>query len=304
MNKYQVRLFFKQIKVVKRVYLKLIYIYQSYLFSKNPKRLANHSYKQIFKKDINWNNPQDLIEKTIWMQFNTDTSLWSMCADKYLVREYVKQAGEERLLNRIYGCYYSADDIDFNQLPDRFVLKSNNACGTVMLVKDKSKIDIFRTKKKMLNWLNYKYGIINAQLHYLKIKPCIIAEELLTDDMHDSLIDYKFHCINGVPELVLVISERNVESHVYNTSMYDLEWNDVSKIYCIQQPKYTIEKPLSFDTMVEACYNLAQNIPYVRIDFYDIDGRAYFGEMTFTTGFGTLTKEFYNYMGSKLIIKK
>jgi hypothetical protein len=286
------------------IYRRIVYAKHLYYFKKNPKQLANISYKRVFKQDINWLTPSDLIEKIIWMQFNIDTTIWTKLADKYLAREYVKESGYGHLLNRLYGSYKSVQQIDFRSLPDKFVIKPNNACEEVILVKDKSKLNISRAKRKIKRWLKYKYGVMNAQLHYLSIPPCIIVEEYLENKNQEenSLIDYKLTCFNGIPESILVVSERNPRDHTYKLNLYDLNWSPMTKFLCQHVNDKEILRPDSLDQMIHACRILGSNIPYVRIDFYDIEGKPYFGEFTFTTGFGYFTKEYYNLLGTKLKI--
>ena len=196
--------------------------------TKDPKTEANRVYYPFFKKYIDWDNPKDLIEKIFWLQFNTDTSLWTKCADKYLVRDYVKEHGYEDHLPIIYGKWDKIEEIDFSKLPEKFVLKSNNGCGTVLIINNKKKLNIKKVKRKLKRWLSLPYGYSGAQLHYLKIKPCIIAEELLENNKEDilispnSLIDYKIYCINGEPQAIWVAYDRTYTG-VYMT-IYDTNW--------------------------------------------------------------------------------
>lgn len=270
------------------------------LYKKDPKLLANQSYKRTYKHDIDWKNPKDLNEKIIWMQFNTDTSLWSRLADKYLVRDYVREMGEEKLLNKLYGRYESAEEIYFENLPNQFVLKPNNSSGKVILVKDKSKLDIIKTRKTLNKWLKSTFIYNNAELHYSRIEPCLIAEEYLSDKNQDTLIDYKFYCFNGVPESIEVVTYRSSRIHYVEMNLYDIEWNLISE-HIFYPLGNNVSKPKSFNEMVTACQNLAKNIPFVRIDFYEVDGKPYFGEMTFTPGY-IFTNEYSEYLGRKLTI--
>jgi hypothetical protein len=234
-----------------------------------------------------------------------------MCADKYRVRDYVEECGFKEALPELYGKWDNAKDIDWDKLPNSFVLKTNNGCGTNIIVKDRLELNIKPTIKKLNNWLSASYGYNNSQMHYIKIKPCIIAEELLLpsrDDKiisPDSLIDYKIWCFEGVPESILVVHNR--ENSNYLLSFYDLKWNNITegKIVSNKHKSYNdIPKPKSLDKMIEMAKILSKNLPQVRIDFYDIDGKPYFGEMTFTTGYGNYTKEYYDYLGSKIDLNK
>jgi hypothetical protein len=262
----------------------------------------------VFNKNIDWDNPTDLIEKIQWLQICSDTSLWTTCADKYLVRGFVKERDCGHTLNSLYGKWDNASQIDWSKLPDSFVIKTNNSCGQNILVKTKQDIDFALVTEQLEKWLKSKYGYYSAQLHYARIKPCIIAEKFLCNktEPNKSLIDYKIWCFHGEPEFVLVVYNRTDDN--YSLSAYDLEWNNISDWAFNKNNKHFsgvgITKPESFDEMIRVSRRLSDNIPQVRIDFYDIDGKPIFGEMTFTTGFGYFSDEFYKYLGNKIDIKR
>lgn len=284
------------------------FVRTKFLLKFKPEIIANIDYKSVFKKNINWDNPTDLIEKIKWLQLYSDTTLWTKCADKYLVREYVKEKGCEDTLTELYGRWDNAKDIDWSKLPNSFVLKTNHGCGHVILVKDKNTLNISQIVKQLNRWIRIKYGFFNAQLHYTKIKPCIIAEKMFINknESNKSLIDYKIWCFHGVPEFVLVVYDRTEES--YSLSSYDLDWNNISNNTFNKNDRHysgaEISRPESLHKMIEVAKKLSKDIPQVRVDFYDIDGDVIFGEMTFTTGFGYFSKDFYNYLGSKINLEE
>lgn len=298
-------------------YLNNIYIYRKYVFllhkrnvEKNPEKELERCYYPFFKKKVNWENPINLIEKTYWLLFNTDTSLWSKCADKYLVRKYIEECGFGNMVVKLYGKWDTANEIDFNSLPKRFVLKTNHSCGTCIVVRDKTQLNIKKIRKKLDRWLSIPYGYSGAQLHYTKIKPCIIAEEYLKEEGEnqllspDSLIDYKIWCFSGEPESIWVAYNRT-KNGVYMT-LFDLDWREHPE-YLISSDYYTysdrkIKKPLCLDKMLEACRVISQPFPQVRIDFYCIDDKPIIGELTFTTGWGFFTYDYYDFLGSKIDI--
>ena len=276
-----------------------------------PKYLANVTYKSIFKKDINWENPSNLIEKIYWLQLNTDTSLWTLCADKYRVRNFVKEKGCGELLNKLYGVWKNANDIDFDTLPNSFVLKTNNSCGQIIVVSDKSKLNIEEARKKLNNWLRVEYGYDGAQLHYTRIKPVVIAEEFLSENNQLSPIDYKIWCFNGKAEFILCVYDRGWSekgSDKYSLSTYDLDWNNTSSKTLNSNNAHfsgeSIKKPVKLNEMINYAEKLAAGFPEVRVDFYYINNRIIFGELTFTTGYGYFKEEFYEYLGTKITINK
>lgn len=298
------------------IYSKLRYVWGTILFykykllyEKDPHKAADALYYKIFKRHLNFNNPQNLIEKIAWLSLNTDTSMWTLCADKYRMRSYIKEKGLENYLPHLYGHWDNPFDIDFSLLPDSFVLKSNNGCETVLLVRDKKLIDVDKTKELLKRWLSRPFGYMGAQVHYLKIKPCIIAEELLVQDAQeksfspDSIVDYKIWTFNGIPESVLIVYNRRV-GHM-NLALYDINWNPIPK-YLRNGKHYSVElnlfipKPECFDQMKEIAAKLGKGFKEVRIDFYVINGKPIIGEMTFTSGYGYFTDEYYDYLGSKI----
>lgn len=275
---------------------------------KDPKGEANRVYKKSFGHDIDWDNPKDLIEKIYWLQFNTDTSLWSTCADKYAVRDYVTQCGLENILVKLYGKWDNENDVDFESLPSRFVAKSNNASGTVLVVKDKSKLNINKTRKKFKEWLETPFGYYSADLFYTNIKPCIIVEEFLEDNskISSSLVDYKIWCINGEPESVWVAYDRKPSKPV-KMALFDLEWKPLTQ-HLVSGDHYAydqndmIEKPAVLDEMLDVCRKLSKPFKEVRVDLYVVNNKIYFGELTFSTGYGFYTQEYFTYLGSKINI--
>jgi len=275
------------------------------IYGISPRWGADLIFKRFFHKKINWNNPKNLQEKTYWLLFNTNTDLWSHCADKYRVRDFVKERGAEEILTDLYGQWENVDDIDFDTLPDKFVIKANNGCGSVIAVKDKSKADIKKIKKQLSQWMKYPFGYNGSQFHYLRINPCIIAEQLLEEEgvtkelSPHSLVDYKIWCFEGQPESVIVVFDR--APGYTQQAVYDLEWNDLSpKVFSASYYKKPFPKPKNFDKMLEYARILSKGFEEVRVDFYDVDGKIYFGELTFTAGYGDLTDEYYEYLGSKI----
>lgn len=295
-------------------------IYKTYLFYKykllyhlSPRKAADVIYYKTFVKHINWENPQNLNEKIRWLLLNSDTTLWSICADKYKVREYVIKKGCPEILVELYGVWDKPEDVEFESLPNEFVLKSNNGCGTVKIVKNKNALDYKKVIKEMRTWVSRPFGYMGAQVHYLAIQPRIIAERLLIGDecqrliSPESLIDYKVWCINGIPECILVIFGR--EGLQYYRQVYDINWEPMPHVLAksTRHSLYTdiqIPKPECLDKLLEYARILSEDFPEVRVDFYIIDKQPIFGELTFSAGMGTLSDEYYNYLGSKIDLSK
>ena len=285
----------------------LIKYYKKYLEKHDLKKLADFIYYQTFGKRINWTNPTNLSEKINWMKFYSDTSKWTELADKYKVREYVEKKGMSNILVKLYGVWESADNINFDMLPNSFVLKTNHACGTVLLVEDKTKLNERETRELLNKWLRVTIGKETAEPHYLGIKPLIIAEEFLKPSTGEGIVDYKLFTVHGRTELVMVCSDRKIGVGA-SISLYDSNWNFCPERLgaCHAGDGVTaIAKPESFDKMKELAEILCKDFPFVRMDFYDIDGKVYFGEMTFTPKGGycsTLTEEESLRIGKQIIL--
>lgn len=292
-------------------YLK--FLLKKILFQIDPKIEINRCYRNAFNKMPNLNNPQDLIEKIYWMELNTDTSLWTKCADKYLMREYVKECGCESYLPKLLAKWDSAAEMDFSSLPNEFILKTNNGCETCYIVHDKYKEDILKVKHLFNKWMKIEFGYAHSQIHYLGIKPCIIAEELLSQSSEEkkfspsSLVDYKVWCINGIPESIWVAYDRKEE--YVGMDLYDTKWNRMpDKLVSINHYRYNesihIPKPICLDEMLQVATTLSKPFPEVRVDFYVINNKPIVGELTFSTGYGYFTYEYYGYLGNKTDISK
>lgn len=266
-------------------------------------------YYQAFKKHSNLKEPTDLIEKIYWMELHSDTSMWTLCADKYRIREYIEKLDLMQYMPKLYGKWDRADDVDFDKLPNSFVIKSNNGCATVKVVTDKCEIDTKEMRKTLWKWLHLPFGYQNCQLHYTKIKPCIIAEELLDNDYSDispaSLVDFKVYCINGEPQFIWVAYNR-INMHVH-TQCFDTKWNPKPEYlkngmshYVYDPAEKTFEKPQCLDEMLEVARRISAPFPQLRADFYVVNGKPIIGEMTFTQGYGFLKYEVYKELGEMI----
>lgn len=299
-------------KIIKRIKSFVIHYLYIILYKIRPRYAADLMYYHAFHKRMNLKNPKNLIEKINWLQFNSDTSLWTLCADKYRMREYVTEKGLQDYLPKLYGHWENPENIDFNALPNEFVLKSNNGCGTVKIVRDKKTLDIDAVKTLLKSWLK-PYGYTGGQTHYLRIKPCIIAEELLAQSkqggvISSSLIDYKLWCINGVPESFFVAYNRH-EALKIDIALYDTKWNPLPQFLQNTnlekyRPEVEIPVPPCLDEMLEIASKLAEPFPEVRVDFYIVNDKPVIGELTFTTGYGYFTDEYYELLGSKMVINQ
>lgn len=242
-------------------------------------------YYRWSKKIIDWRNPRNLQEFSMCQLFSKEISLdfFAMLADKVAVRNFVKERIGEKYLNKLYGTWDSADKIDFKQLPDRFVLKTNNGCNSNVILKSKDGADIEAIRRKLDYWLHFPYGELTGQVHYSRIKPLILAEEYLEQKKGiDSLpYDYKFFCFNGEPRFILYYEERKLNEHVTPNMLFDLNWKPIPS--AVRHPvSHDVARPQSLELMTRLATELSKGLRFVRVDFYEIDGNPIFGEMTLT----------------------
>ena len=238
-------------------------------------------YKRWTKKDLNLENPKTFNEKIQWLKLYDSTPIKTQLADKYLVRKF--------------------DDIDFDKLPDKFVLKCNHGSGWNLIVTDKNSIDKVEAKKKFDMWMNknymYQFGL---EFHYKNIVPKIIAEEYLENNNND-LYDYKVWCDNGEPEYIMFLSNRK---NGLKMSFFDKEWNLMPFHYSHPQHEEKIQKPKNLDKMIELSKKLSEGFPYVRVDFYVLNnGSIKFGELTFTSLSGVCRwndEKYDRFLGDKI----
>lgn len=235
-------------------------------------------------------NPKDLNEKIMWLEFNTDTSLWSRLADKYEVRSYLQEKGLGRYLLTLYGVYDSVDEIDFNALPDSFAIKMTNGYGQTILVHDKSRTDLVKLRRQIAAWGMKRFGIAGAEPHYSRIRPRIIAEQLLPVAEGELPIDYKFMCFNGKPDTCLLCSGRDADTFHCKFDLYRLPvWQrNINGINLPFRPVRSFAPPLNLDEMLKTAELIAKEFPFVRVDFYEVDGKMFIGELTFTPAAGRI----------------
>ena len=274
------------------------------LIKHNPEKMFSIWHKRSTGKLLNINPPVTLDDKIAYMEFHTDTTEWSRLADKIKVREYVQECGYVDILPKLYGVWDKVEDIDFNQLPDAFVIKTNNASATNILVRDKNKVEINSIQKQLNKWLVQDYGYQSCQPHYSRIKPMILAEEYLGLNAECTpLIDYKFYCVNGSPKYVIVYTDRKPNSHDMKRTIYDMNWN-LHQEYLgrLAIKGEAVQKPTSFFLMKDIASRLSQGFPFVRVDFYEIEGKPIFGEMTFTPGMQETNEKFGIELGQIMVL--
>lgn len=297
-------------KAIKNPKLILLFFLNSRIFRLLPDDLyLKIKYRLTMGRKLDLNNPETFNQKLQWLKLYDRKPEYTQMVDKYEVRKYIKEIIGEEYLIPLLGVYDSFEEIDFDNLPDEFVLKPNHTSGNVFICKDKSKIDYKKLKKEVNRWLKREYYWLHREWPYRNVKPRIICEKYLEDESSKELRDYKFMCFNGVVKCIFVFSNRYSPTGL-NIDIYDVNWN----LMPFGRPNIAstgvkIPKPKNFQKMIQYAEKLAVNIPFIRVDFYEVNGHLYFGELTFypASGFGKFTPEYYDdILGSwlKLTIEK
>jgi hypothetical protein len=224
------------------------------------------------------NNPKTFNEKLQWLKVYDRKPEYTRYVDKYEVRSYIKETIGEEYLIPLIGVYNSFDEIDFDILPNQFVLKPNHTSGNVYICKDKSKIDYVKLKKEVNAWMKREYYWVHREWPYKNIKPKIICEDYMVDESGTELKDYKFFCFNGEPKAFFIASDRGIDTRF---DFFDLEFNHLPVMQHYINATKPLKRPPGLEEMIFLSRVLSKGLAHVRIDFYDINGRIYFGEMTF-----------------------
>ena len=287
---------FKKNDLIRKIYTKSNKKIVSFLVKNTPVLASKYLYRKATGKKLNLKNPQDFNEKLQWLKLNWQNPLVTQCADKYEMREYVRNCGCEEVLNELYDVYEATSEIDWDSLPSKFALKCTHGCGFNVICDDKSKLDKNEALEKLNEWLKIDFSLYAAELHYAKIKPRIICEKYIETDAGFLPNDYKIYCFNGDVKIALVCSDRVTELKL---NFLDLNWKRIDigseKFNKGEVPK----KPKCFDIMINYAEKLSKPFPFVRIDFYDYNNKPVLGEMTFTP-VGCMAM-YYNDFGLKML---
>jgi len=268
---------------MKKYYHKIKSRFISVLYTISPVLLARYLFRIKRGRSLNLKNPQTFDEKLLWLNLYWRHPLKTQCADKYMMRAYVKNHGLGHMLPELLGVYEKSKDIDFNALPERFVLKCTHGNGFNIICLNKSKLDLEETRHKLDAWMKIDSSKRAGELHYALIKPRIICEVYLDDSTGGLPVDYKIQCFDGKAYCTLVCCERHIDEHDVKLAFYDREWK--KKLPYVKSgilAKKDIPMPGTYPEMVDAAEKLSKPFPHVRVDFYNINGKAVIGEMTFT----------------------
>lgn len=253
-----------------------------------------------FQRKLSLDNPQTLADKVAWMELHTDQTVPARLTDKYEVRSFVRERGLENLLIPCCGGPWTdVREIDFNSLPESFVIKATHGCGMNLLVDDKASLNLDEARRTLNRWLHEDYPRSCIEPHYQLIEHRLYAEDMLHDAA--GIVDYKFYCFYGEPKFILRVADRDTEEHL---NLFDYHWKSLSE-HIQNKPVIspTPEPPSQLAEMLNVSRRLSQGFDFVRVDLYDIHGSIFFGEMTFSPSasvFPNFDDEFVAQWGKEL----
>ncbi|QGH36258.1 glycosyl transferase [Gracilibacillus salitolerans] len=293
---------FRQLKTaLNEPKITLLYILRLKIFRFIPDTLyLKITYKLKTGNKLNLKDPKTFNEKLQYLKLYDRNPIYTQLVDKYEVRKYIVTTIGEEYLTPLLGVYDSFDEIDFSELPNQFVLKCTHDSGGLVICKDKSRLDINAAKEKITKCLKKNYYYIYGEWPYKNVKPRIVCEKYMEDEHGTDLKDYRFFCFNGIPRFIAVDFNITDKSKT-RRNLYDLEWNLMNgSISYPRELSEVVPKPIELNKMINLSKILSKNIPHVRVDFYYVNGKVYFGEMTFfhQSGYGKIQpKEFDMEMG-------
>lgn len=248
---------------------------------------ARLQYFKYHREILHLNHPRTYSEMLMWLKVHGRLDRYHNMADKYAVREYVTEKLGADYVIPLLGVWDSADEIDFDKLPDKFVLKANHGCDYNVICTDKSKLDIEDTKKKLDRWINEDFYREEREMQYKGIKPKIIAEKYLEDES-GQLRDYKFYCVEGVPKMIQYDVDRFTD---HKSELMDTDWKRLKTVQVgtFSELGPQSPKPAALPKLLEAARKLSNDFWFVRVDLYLVGDQVYFGELTFTPGDGLVT---------------
>lgn len=241
------------------------------------------SFFKATKRWLNFRNPKTWSEKLFWLNQYWQPEEKSICADKYRVRDWVTKKGHSDILLPLLGVYEKAEDINFDELPNRFVLKCNHGCACNIIVEDKSTLNIPDACDKLNNWLKRDYSLDYNEKHYHNIPPLIICEQFLPVNSYSDVIDFKIHCFNGTPQWIGICYDREKNGTNPKEMIYSPEWKRLMYLKSDRQDDGKwVNRPDKLDRMLELAKDFSKDFPYVRVDLYFVGEQIFFGELTFT----------------------
>lgn len=260
---------------------RFVYLSRKEFYNNMPdEKFLKRKFKCLTKNDLNLDDPVSFNEKIQWLKINYRKPEFVQMVDKNAVKDYVaEKIGQEHIIPTL-GIYNSFSDIDFDKLPDKFVLKCTHDSASTIVCSDKKTFDRKKAKKQITKFLKRNYHMLGREWPYEFVEPKIIIEKFMVDESGTELKDYKFFCFNGKVKCVSIDFDR-FTNHRSNYFTPDFELTDIGKQDCPPDPDRKLDKPENWNEMIEIAQKLSDGLPFLRVDLYNINGKVYFGELTF-----------------------
>ena len=250
------------------------------LSSVNDEEYIKRRYKIVVGKDLNLENPTLYTEKLQWLKLYDHNPKYTLMVDKYNVKNYVKEKIGEKYIIPTINVWDRFEDIDFDLLPNKFVLKCTHDSGSVVICKDKEKLNLKKVKKRIKKYLKRNYYICSREWPYKDVHPRILAEKYMEDENDGELRDYKFFTFNGEPKIVYITQGRT-ETCETVADFFDMNLNHLNLEIDHKMSMERPHPPKNFELMKGFARILSEGTPQLRVDFYEVNGNVFFGEMTF-----------------------
>ena len=272
-------------KIFKKLYLDKQTL--EYKLEHDPEKFLKSQYRQKMGRELDLKNPITYTEKIQWRMLYGDNPLYVSCTDKVAVRDWIDELKKSGRIDDLkcpgwYGVYDDPDELNFDELPDSFVLKSNHGSAQILICTDKKSINEDQVRNELRGWLNKNHFYVAGEKQYKNIKPKIIAEELLSGD----IIDYKLLCFMGKPYITKVTKQNKKGSKNVEAETYYNDWTPVDFEWKNTDIRTEFEKPENWERMLEIAEVLSEPFNFVRVDLYSVGSSIYFSEMTFTPNHG------------------
>lgn len=274
-----------KLKKIIKVFMEKEYRYEclnSHGFSKfiSSEALLKMRYFSRFQKELNLETPKTYTEKLQWLKLYDHKDIYTIMVDKYEAKRYVAQQIGEEYVIPLLGVWERSEDICFDELPEQFVLKTTHDSGGYVICTDKNVLDQEHTKEKLKRLLSKNYYVGSREWPYKNVKPRIIAEPYMEDKADGELRDYKFFTFNGVPKVLYITQARGKDQETV-ADFYDMEFKHLPFVIDHATAEIPPHPPKNFELMKKLAARLSEGTPQLRVDFYEVNGKVYFGEMTF-----------------------
>ncbi len=271
-------MFNKLIQELSKPNVLLLKLFVKFPFLISDKLFLRYKFRVLMNKKLDLKTPKTYNEKLQWLKLYDRKPEYSGMVDKAEAKQVVANLIGEQYIIPTLGLWEKFDDIDFNKLPNQFVLKTTHGCGGVIICKDKAKLDVVAAGKEIKFSYKHNYFAYGREWPYKSVKPRIIAEQLMVDESGVELKDYKFFCFDGEPKALFIATDR---PHDTRFDFFDMDFNHLPFTNGHENAIKKIHKPQNFELMIEMVKKLSKGIPHVRVDLYNINGKVYFGELTF-----------------------